>query len=165
MTRGLLFWCSLLSACRGSASAPSAETCRAILDDSSTPETVEEAQTALAAGQSWTEAQIRETYLCRLQQIGAENAGWVKAGADASTRARRAWQMGHDALLTARAMTADAELAARQARDQERYGSPDGPTFEWLVQRETDEGLSGDARYEAVVHDVVGAGLDPSAGP
>lgn len=138
-------------ACAGDG-LPDAATCQATLSDASLPDTAEEATAARAAGQSWTDAQIRTIYICRALQIGPENALWVKAGADAQTRARRAWQIRHDARLTARAMMADPEaVKALQARDQERYGSPDGPSFDWLLKHDADKGLSGDAVYEAIV--------------
>jgi hypothetical protein len=44
-----------------------------------------------------------------------------------------------------------ADVDALKARDQAKYGSPDGPTFEWLVTHEQQKGLSGDAVYEAIV--------------
>lgn len=158
MTRSLrlLPWLLLVSlplpGCGGGGDLPDAATCQATLADASLPETPEEALAARAAGQSWTSAQIRTMYVCRALQIGPENALWVKSGADAATRARRAWQVRHDARMTARAMMADPDaVKALEARDQEKYGTPDGPTFDWLVKHQADEGLSGDALYEAIV--------------
>jgi len=43
------------------------------------------------------------------------------------------------------------EVKALQARDQAKYGTPDGPTFDWLVQDEAKKGLSGDAAFEAII--------------
>jgi hypothetical protein len=96
MTRPLrlFLWLSLVfylgPACGSAGGLPSAETCAAVLADASLPETLEEAQAARASGQSWTNAQIRTMYVCRALQIGPESALWVKSGADAQTRARRA---------------------------------------------------------------------------
>jgi len=38
-----------------------------------------------------------------------------------------------------------------RARDIEKYGSPDGPSFEFLMARLKDAGLEGDDAYEAII--------------
>lgn len=49
-------------------------------------------------------------------------------------------------------MMADpAELELLQARDMVKYGNPEGPTFEFLVERLRNSGLEGEAVYEAIV--------------
>ena len=54
--------------------------------------------------------------------------------------------------MTARAMMSDpAELAALQERDRAKYGNPDGPTFDWLLERNQAKGLAGEAAYLAIV--------------
>ena len=60
--------------------------------------------------------------------------------------------MRHDARLVARAMMAsDAEVKALEARDQAKYGSPSGPTYDWLVNHAKEKGLTGDAVFEEIV--------------
>jgi hypothetical protein len=48
-------------------------------------------------------------------------------------------------------MSDPAELAALQERDRAKYGNPDGPTFEWLLERARAKGLEGDAAYLSIV--------------
>jgi hypothetical protein len=43
------------------------------------------------------------------------------------------------------------EVKALQERDREKYGNPDGPTFEWLVEKARKKNLSGDAIYESII--------------
>lgn len=43
------------------------------------------------------------------------------------------------------------EVELLRARDTSQYGKPDGPTFEFLVQRLMNAGLKGDAVYDAIV--------------
>jgi len=58
----------------------------------------------------------------------------------------------HDARIMSRAMMSDpAEVEDLRKRDMEKYGNPDGPTFDQLVRRNRENGLTGDAVYEAIV--------------
>ena len=43
------------------------------------------------------------------------------------------------------------EVIDLQARDQEKYGNPDGPTFDYLVEKNRKKGLEGDAVYEDII--------------
>lgn len=104
------------------------------------------------SGVVWTNGEIRAFYLRRVAAIAPADQQWKKEGLPAVERAHRAFQMRKDARLLTRAMMADrAEVAALGVRDQEKYGSPDGPTFEWLVAHEQQRGHAGDAVYEAIV--------------
>jgi len=38
-----------------------------------------------------------------------------------------------------------------RARDLKKFGSPDGPSFEFLIARLKHAGLEGDAAYEAII--------------
>ena len=38
-----------------------------------------------------------------------------------------------------------------RARDQQKYGNPDGPTFTQLVNKARTDGLQGDAVYESII--------------
>lgn len=103
-------------------------------------------------GVTWTNAEIRAFYLRRVAAIGPADAQWKKDGVPAAERAQRAFQMRKDARLLARAMMTDAaEVEALRRRDQEKYGTPDGPTFDWLVAHQREKGITGDAIYEAIV--------------
>ena len=46
-------------------------------------------------------------------------------------------------------MTTEVELL--RARDLAKYGNPDGPTFEFLVEQLQNAGLLGDDIYEAII--------------
>jgi hypothetical protein len=38
-----------------------------------------------------------------------------------------------------------------RARDQEKYGNPEGPTFEYLVEKGKKDGKADDAVYEGII--------------
>jgi hypothetical protein len=116
------------------------------------PTSVAEAQQLKTAGVVWTDRQARQLYLERVAAIGpADDAARTRADAP-ETRARAAFTARHDARKIARAMMQDASaVAALEARDRDKYGDPDGPTFEWLVERNTGKGLAGAAIFEAIV--------------
>lgn len=116
------------------------------------PETVAEATTLRESGVVWTDRQVRQLYLERVAAIGERDRQLRAQGQSAEARALAAYQTRHDARMTARAMMQDqAEVATLQARDREKYGDPDGPTFTWLVERAQQKGLEGDAVYESIV--------------
>lgn len=48
-------------------------------------------------------------------------------------------------------MTDPAEVELLRARDLTAYGNPDGPTFEFLVEKLKEAGLEANAAYEAIV--------------
>jgi hypothetical protein len=60
---------------------------------------------------------------------------WRASGVSSEKRARRAWQIRHDARLRARTMMAGVEAELLRLRDFLIYRNPDGPTFEQLVAR------------------------------
>jgi hypothetical protein len=104
------------------------------------------------SGVRWTNAEIRAHYLRLVAAIGPADAQWRREGLAALERARRAFQMRHDARLTCRAMMSDRrEVEALEQRDREKYGHPDGPTFDELIEHQRKKGLSGDAVFEAIV--------------
>ena len=43
------------------------------------------------------------------------------------------------------------EVELLRARDLARYGNPDGPTFDFLVERLRVMGIEGDAVYEIII--------------
>lgn len=131
------------------------------------PADAAEAQELKAAGTSWTNGQARQLYLERVAAIAGEDAKWRAEGVPAEQRARRAFTIRHEARRTARAMMSDAaEVAALQERDREKYGAPDGPTFEYLVEKARGKGLEGDALYESIVESAqrTDAGVNRSLG-
>ena len=116
------------------------------------PADAAEASSLRASGTAWTDRQVRQLYLERVAEIGPRDRALQAEDMPLEQRARAAFQARHDARITARAMMQDAaEVEALRARDREKYGSPDGPTFEYLVERAQKKGLTGDAIYQSIV--------------
>lgn len=139
-----------LFACQGDAAI--AQQAEAWPADLAKPTSVDEAQALRAQGVTWSNRQVRQLYLERVATIAGDDATARAAGASAEERARRAFTTRHEARRVARAMMSDAdEVRALQARDREKYGSPDGPGFAYLVDKARADGQSGDAVYESIV--------------
>ena len=99
-----------------------------------------------------TNAEIRRWYLEQIAQVNQLNEQWLAQGLSAKERAKRAWQIRHDARLAARAMMPDSdEVEDLRQRDIAEYGNPDGPTFAYLVQEWRKAGLTADAVYIAII--------------
>lgn len=100
-----------------------------------------------------TNAEIRQWYNDQVAVIPALNEQWVNEGLSAEERARRAHEIRHNARLQAREFMPDKqEVADLQARDLQKYGNPDGPTFDQLVEANRAKGMTGDAVYEAIIN-------------
>ncbi len=99
-----------------------------------------------------TNAEIRQWYLEQVASIPELNQQWLAVGLSARERAERAWHIRHTARLEARDMMADpTEVELLRARDTALYGSPDGPTFAFLVEQGRRAGLTEEAIYEAII--------------
>ncbi|MBM7113883.1 hypothetical protein I3V78_10025 [Archangium primigenium] len=95
---------------------------------------------------------MREYYLQLAGSVDTSDAQWKQQGLSPEERARRAYEVRHNARVTTRAMMGDPrEVEDLRARDREKYGNPDGPTFAQLVENQRKKGLEGDAVYEAIV--------------
>lgn len=96
--------------------------------------------------------EIRQWYSDTVDKIPDLNEQWIAEGVSVEERAKRAHDIRHDARVKAREMMQNKqEVADLQARDAEKYGNPDGPTFEYLVEKNRQKGLEGDAVYEAII--------------
>jgi hypothetical protein len=101
---------------------------------------------------SQTNVEIRKWYKAQLATIPEQNEQWIAEGLSAEERARRAYAIRHEARIEARErMPNKMDVAELRARDRAKYGNPDGPTFEYLVERNRKKGLEGDAIYEAII--------------
>jgi hypothetical protein len=101
---------------------------------------------------SKTNAEIRQWYIQQVSAILQLNKDWIKQGLPVRARAEAAWRIRHEARIKARSMMTDpAEVELLRARDVAKYGSPDGPTFEFLVERLKEAGLEEDRIYEAII--------------
>lgn len=99
-----------------------------------------------------TNAEVRKWYLEQVALISDLNEQWLAQGFAVRQRAGMAWRIRHDARVQARAMMADPEeVELLRQRDIAEYGSPDGPTFEYLENRLQAEGLKGETVYEAII--------------
>jgi len=99
-----------------------------------------------------TDCEIRLWYNYQVVAIGVINQKWKQDGIDLKTRAQKAYKMRHEARVNARfLMQEKAAVKALQVRDKQKYGNPDGPTFEYLLKKNTDNGLSLDAAYQAII--------------
>ena len=99
-----------------------------------------------------TNCEIRIWYNYQVVAIGEINKKWTEDGVDLKTRAHQAYKLRHNARINARYLMQNKdEVKALQARDMEKYGNPDGPTFEYLMKKNTDKGLSDDEAYQSVI--------------
>ena len=116
------------------------------------PADAAEAAALRAGGAVWTDRQVRQLYLERVAEIGPRDEQLRAEGQTIEARARAAYQARHDARITARAMMQDAAaVEALRARDRDKYGTPDGPTFEYLRDRARQKGLEGDAIFQSII--------------
>lgn len=116
------------------------------------PSNPAEAKALRDAGLEYDGEEIRVHYLRLTESVEGLNARWLAEGKSAAERARLAYEIRHNARLTARAMDhRKAIVDSVRARDLAKFGSPDGPTFDWLVERARASGLEGDAVYEEII--------------
>lgn len=114
---------------------------------------------AVAAASSGTQAsipvgnsEIRQWYNDQVATITTLDQQWQQQGLSAAQRARRAYDIRHNARLKAREYMRDKnEVTLLQARDKEKYGNPDGPTFEWLMEQNRKKGMSENDAYLAII--------------
>jgi hypothetical protein len=101
-----------------------------------------------------TNAQVRQWYKDEVSRIPSLNLSWLANGESAEQRARKAWEIRHNARLKARDMMENLqEVQLLRKRDLAKYGHPDGPTFAYLVNHWARSGLRGDKIYEAIIED------------
>jgi len=99
-----------------------------------------------------TNCEIRLWYNFQIVAVGVLNEKWKQDGIDLATRAKKAYELRHEARVNARFMMQNKEeVQALQARDQEKYGNPDGPTFEYLLKKNTDKGLTLEKAYQSII--------------
>jgi hypothetical protein len=151
LTRLVVIALALVLGCKGSPSQPSPSP-SASAPAKPYPTSVADTETLKKGGATWTNEEVRRHYDEAVATIGPSNERWRQEGVAAEERARRAFGIRHDARLTARAMMSNAsEVELLRQRDQAKYGHPDGPTFEELVEKGKAAGKTGDAVYEGIV--------------
>jgi hypothetical protein len=101
-----------------------------------------------------TNAQVRHWYKDQVSRIPSLNLSWIASGESSHDRARKAWELRHNARLKARELMENPdEVQLLRNRDVEKYGNPDGPTFNYLVDYWKRQGLKGDKIHEAIIND------------
>lgn len=99
-----------------------------------------------------TDCEIRVWYNYQVVAIPVINKRWITNGLTMEERARLAFDLRHRARMNARYMMSSAEeMKALQARDMEKYGNPDGPTFEYLVQKSLNKGVDREQAYKKII--------------
>lgn len=99
-----------------------------------------------------TDCEIRVWYNYQVVAIPVINQRWVNRGVSLEDRARRAFDLRHKARMNARfMMPSKEEMRALQERDRKKYGNPDGPTFEYLVQKSLKKGISREETYKTII--------------
>lgn len=99
-----------------------------------------------------TDCEVRNWYNYQVIAIPVINKRWVQDGLSAEERAKRAYDIRHEARVNARFMMPNqAEVKTLRERDNQKYGNPDGPTFDYLVAKERSKGLKDNQIYEDIV--------------
>ena len=95
---------------------------------------------------------IRKWYLDKVNTIPELDTKWAVEGVPLPERARRAVEIRHNARLEARNMMKDPqEVEMLRARDLAKYGNPDGPTFDQLVEKAQANGHQGDEVWKELL--------------
>ncbi|MEI7769640.1 MAG: hypothetical protein WCI67_06625 [Chloroflexales bacterium] len=116
------------------------------------PEEPAAASAPLPPARSMDDTAVRTWYNERTQHIPDLNTRWEASGVPAAERAARCQELRHTARVQARELMQNQEgVAGLRARDLEKYGNPDGPTFAYLVASMKNKGHVGDAVYEHII--------------
>lgn len=96
--------------------------------------------------------EIRVWYNYQVVAIGRLNERWKANGMPLLERAKRAYTIRHNARVNGRYMMQDRfEVATLRDRDNKKYGNPDGPTFDYLVNYHRESGFEGDDIYRRII--------------
>lgn len=99
-----------------------------------------------------TNQEIRRWYNEQVGRIEEYNIQWKLEGIVMAERARKAWEIRHNARLMARDMMLNKEeVEDLRARDQKLYGDPNGPSLEYLIREAEMLRLTGDNIFEWIV--------------
>ncbi|MFK7946248.1 MAG: LysM peptidoglycan-binding domain-containing protein [Saprospiraceae bacterium] len=99
-----------------------------------------------------TNCDIRLWYNYQVVAIGKINERWEEEGLPLKERAEKAYKLRHEARVNARFMMPEkSQVKALQARDMTKYGNPDGPTFEYLIKKNTDKGKTLEEAYQSII--------------
>lgn len=95
---------------------------------------------------------IRTWYNFQVLAIPQLNDYWITQEIPLKDRAYKAYSLRHNARIYARYMMPNkAEVIGLQKRDSAKYGNPDGPTFEDLLEKNQAKGMTLDQAYERII--------------
>lgn len=96
--------------------------------------------------------EIRQWYHTEIAKIPELNEQWIADGVSVEDRAFRAWKFRRDKRLAARALMQDEkDVVLAENRDLKKYGTTDGPTFDFKLNEAINKGLTGNAVYEYII--------------
>ncbi len=99
-----------------------------------------------------TDCEIRIWYNYQVVAISELNKNWIQQKIDLKTRAFKAYKLRHNARVNARFMMKNKDsVKALQVRDMKKYGNPDGPTFEQLMEKCSKKGFTTDKCYQDII--------------
>lgn len=142
----------LLGCVRGPDCVELAQACNDLRGNSNFPADAESATKLRATQGPWGDKQARRYYACEAVAIGARDVKWRAEERSAEERAHLAYETRRNARLITRVMMANrSSVEGLRERDREKYGNPDGPSFEYLMERARKNGLRGDEPFESIV--------------
>ncbi len=99
-----------------------------------------------------TNCDIRTWYNFQVLAIPKLNEYWLSQGISLEERALKAYTLRHEARIHARHMMPNKdEVALLQKRDLAKYGNPNGPTFDYLMEKNQGQGMSMEEAYERII--------------
>ncbi|MCP3929742.1 MAG: LysM peptidoglycan-binding domain-containing protein [Bacteroidetes bacterium] len=99
-----------------------------------------------------TDCEIRVWYNYQVVAISILNERWIGEGISLENRATKAYKLRHNARVNARFMMQNKEAVKQlQRRDMEKYGNPDGPTFEYLLKKNLDNGRTKEESFQKII--------------
>jgi hypothetical protein len=96
-------------------------------------------------------AEVRDWYHAQLAGFGQLDQAWQEQAVPLAERARRAYEMRHNARLAAREQMPASAVVPLETRDLDLYDNPDGPTFDGLIEKLIATGKTRDQAYEALL--------------
>jgi hypothetical protein len=95
---------------------------------------------------------IRTWYNFQVLAIPQLNEYWITQEVGLKERASKAYTLRHEARVHARyMMPSKEEIALLQKRDLAKYGNPNGPTFDDLLQKNQAKGMTLEEAYERII--------------
>jgi murein DD-endopeptidase MepM/ murein hydrolase activator NlpD len=99
-----------------------------------------------------TDCEIRIWYNYQVVAINKINKKWEADGIALKKRAELAYELRHNARMNARFMMQDQEAVKKlQARDMKKYGNPNGPTFDYLIDKTVKKGNTVEEAYQSII--------------